>query len=91
MNRDVAPTGNLAVFSLLTGVALGALAVALATAKKRGARFPEGMASTKVAKANARETGRNAKDALAEFQARAGSAKLRAMAGMREAAHDPRR
>lgn len=90
MNQDVAPPGNLAMLGLLTGVALGALAVALATTKKRRPWFPEHQPLKTVTKANARETGRNAREALAEFRARAGSAKRSAMDGVLEAAGDLR-
>ena len=70
MNPNTTRSGMTTMAVLLTGSAMGVLAMALITSKKPHGPQKEVEALKRGGRTNARETGRSAKQVLAEFQRR---------------------
>ena len=70
MNPNATRSGMTTMVALLTGAALGALAMALITSRKPHGPQKEAEALKRGGRTNARETGRSAKQVLDEFQRR---------------------
>ena len=70
MNPNATRSGMTSLMILLTGAAMGALAMALIASRKPHGPHKEDETLNRGSRTNARETGRSAKQVLAEFPRR---------------------